>query len=90
MACCNSLFAAECLGPAATMLSRWDLESSGLFGVEYGLLVWWDGIDAIPAVRLGCCRCRSSERGAVRVKGCAARWRPTGIAKGARPAGGRG
>ena len=54
MTCCICLFAAECLGPAATMLSRWDVESGGLIGVENRFFVWRDGIDAIPAIRFDC------------------------------------
>ncbi len=54
MTCCICLFATECLGLTATMLSRWDLESGGLFCVEYGFFVWRDGVDAIPAIRFDC------------------------------------
>jgi hypothetical protein len=54
MTCCICLFVEECLGPTATMLSRWDVESGGLIGVENRFFVWWDGIDAIPAIRFDC------------------------------------
>jgi hypothetical protein len=54
MTCCICLFVAKCLGPTATMLSRWDLGSGGLFCVEYGFFVWRDGIDAIPAICFDC------------------------------------
>jgi hypothetical protein len=29
------------------MLSRWDLGSGGLFGVEYGFFVWREGVELI-------------------------------------------
>ena len=54
MTCCIWLFAAECLGSTAAILSRWDLESGGLFCVENRFFVWRDGIDAIPAIRFDC------------------------------------
>ncbi len=54
MTCCICLFVAECLGPTATMLSRWDLESGELVCVENRFFVWRDGVDAVPAIRFDC------------------------------------
>ncbi len=54
MTCCICLFVEECLGPTATMLSRWNLGSGELVGVEYGFFVWRDGIDTVPAIHFDC------------------------------------
>ncbi|MFL3659385.1 MAG: hypothetical protein ACJ07L_15210 [Opitutales bacterium] len=59
MTCCICRFVGECLGPTAMMLSRWDFGSGGLLGLEHGLVVWRDGVDAVPAI---CFDCQSSQR----------------------------
>jgi len=46
---CICLFFAGCLGPVATMLSGWDLESGGLFGVEKGSSS--GGMESVPSQR---------------------------------------
>ena len=48
------LIGTDCLQRAALprpMLSRWDLGSGGLLGIESRFFVWRDGVDAIPAIR---------------------------------------